>query len=49
MLLYLAHHGPLTVVVNALGWKYYLNGIIYQNCEATVQNHVAQIVGYDLT
>lgn len=44
----LAHHGPLTVAVDATSWQDYLGGIIQFHCESS-RNHAVQIVGYDLT
>lgn len=48
LLLYLAYQGPLTVSVNAEAWKTYTGGVL-QSCGSAEPNHVAQVVGYDLS
>lgn len=50
MVEYLATTGPLTAAVNAIGWQYYVGGIIQHHCDGESMqrlNHAVQIVGYD--
>lgn len=50
MLLYLANQGPLSAAINALPLKAHKkNDIVQRNCDSEQQNHVVQIVGYDMT
>lgn len=47
---YLAYHGPVAAVVNALLWQNYIDGIIQFHCNGQPVhiNHAVEIVGYNL-